>query len=281
MNFRKHLINLCFLPILCVIPLFGSVSCADAEASGLATDGYDYVKERVEELPENAKIAAPYIQEDLEILWHNVAGNVEVYAADLGIEEPPHPLAEANEFRDKLISGASFEELVAEVYENITPQDLRNMPSDDLKALNGILPFDVDLSTCGETLADVLNSLDIGQVSAVLRSEDGFHVIQLLNREGGRLRIGHVIFEIAPVSETTAPENDRASSDTPYEAAMKKMNWAMENYSAPASDEPYEVHSDESVQPEEELSALELAIRKLQAYIGHGYDVEVNEGNTE
>jgi hypothetical protein len=195
--------------------MFGMLACGNADqVAAKAGAGIQAAGKQISELPGSIRDASPYIKEDLERLWNQVAGDIEVYAQGLGIEEPSHQLAEANEAREKLISGESFEEVLRIARNELTKEDLENMPSSDLNVLNGILPFEIDLTKCGENLAEVLNSLDIGQVSAVLRSERGFHIIQLIDRNGGRVRIGHIMFEVDPAIET-APADESADEDTP------------------------------------------------------------------
>jgi hypothetical protein len=206
MKHTSPLINLCIIPIICILPIFSSTACSTDQASKVANNGAQMVQQNLSQLPENYRVAAPYIQEDLEKLWNNVAGGIEVYGEDLGVHTPTHALAAAKEARERLIAGTSFDDVVKKAQSELTTDDLKNMPTSDLSALDGILPFDIDLTTCGENLAEVLNNLDIGQVSAVLRSEAGYHLIQLINRDGGKVKIGHIIFQVDPtIADSAAP----------------------------------------------------------------------------
>jgi hypothetical protein len=201
MSIRRLYTSLCFIPFICVLPLFGMTACGGVRTSDTGTDSLSAVGQTLVNIHENARVAAPYLKEDLEKLWNNVAGGVQVYAEDLGVGEPPHELVQAEEARERLISGASLEEVLSRAATELTPEDLQQMPSQDLNVLNGVLPFEIDLTTCGENLAEVLNNLDIGQVSAILKSEAGYHLIQVVDRDGMRLKIGHIVFQVIPPAE--------------------------------------------------------------------------------
>jgi hypothetical protein len=216
MNYIKTLKH-CIIPFLCVLPMFGALACSQDVAVETTTQSMDQIGTAISDLPENARIAAPYLQEDLETLWYSITGNIEVAAQTIGVEEPSHPLAEAQEAREKLISGESFMEVARQAMTQLTKDDLEEMPTSDLGALNGVLPFEIDLESCGENLAEVLNSLDVGQVSAVLKSKVGYHLVQLIDREGGRLRIGHVVFEIDPPDDASQPDESDESEEVATE----------------------------------------------------------------
>ncbi len=207
MNSRKYLIDLCIIPFLCILPLFGLTACTSEEVTNATALGAETVGNSIADFPDNIRIATPYLQEDLETLWYTVSGSFEVAADTVGVGEPPHALTQARRVREKLISGATLEEVIAHAASRLTPEDLENMPISDLGALNGVLPFDINLESCGESLAEVLNSLDIGQVSAVLKSEVGYHIVQLIDRHGGSVRLGHVVFEVEPGTQV-AEQND-------------------------------------------------------------------------
>ncbi len=215
------LINLCFIPLICVLPLFGSLACSVVEASDIAADGVEAIGNGLSELPDNLREAGPYLQEDLEILWQEISDGIDTYAEEFGVQEPHHPLTRCREVRERLIAGESFNEVIRNAMNELTRDDLENMPISDLNALNRVLPFEVDLAECSGNLADVLNSLDIGQVSAVLRSEAGYHLIQLLDREGGQVKIGHVVFAITPAIEDEPEPEEEEAPDSLLEAISK------------------------------------------------------------
>jgi len=224
MNYIKA-IKHCIIPFLCVLPLFSIAACSQDVAIDTTTRSVEQIGTAITDLPENARIAAPYLQEDLEILWYSVTGNIEVAAQTIGVEEPSHPLSEAQEAREKLISGASFMEVARQAMTQLTEEDMEAMPVSDLGALNGVLPFEINLESCGENLAEVLNALDVGQVSAVLKSKVGYHLVQLIDREGGRLRVGHVVFEIDPDDDASQPEEPEkvATEYDPLEDAISRL----------------------------------------------------------
>jgi hypothetical protein len=206
-------------------------ACTADDASNIAANGAQYIGDSLRDLPENYQAAKPYLKEDLQNIWNKVAGGIEVCAEPLGISEPPHELAQAEEARELLISGASFDEVVNKATSELTTQDLEQVPSSDLSVLNGILPFDIDLTTCGENLAEVLNNLDIGQVSAVLQSEAGYHLIQLIDRDGAQVKIGHIIFQVDPtVAEQETPPTDQVAEATnPLTEAVERLAEALKN----------------------------------------------------
>ncbi len=223
--------------------MFGILSCSEQEALDTASLTLDTINDTISTLPENFEAAAPMLQEDLETLWYNVSGTVETYAHDIGVSEPEHPLADnsattdeplqlAEEAREQLISGTTFNELLATAAAHLTQNDLENIETTDINALNGILPFDVDLESCGENMAEVLNSLDIGQVSAILQSELGYHLIQVLDRNGGRVQIGHIIFEIDPqveLADESTDENLIAEETDPVQDAISRLAGILDN----------------------------------------------------
>ncbi|MFH1676581.1 MAG: peptidylprolyl isomerase, partial [bacterium] len=190
----------------------------------------NYVGQSVKELPRNFEAAAPYLKKDLEKTWNHVAGTMTVYGEQIGISEPSHPLAMAEEAREKLISGENFEEVVAEAQKELTTEDLKEVPSSNLAALNGVLPFEIDLAKCGGNLAEVLNSLDVGQVSAILKSKAGYHLIKLIDRDGAKVKIGHIVFEIKPETETAEePAVKDADAGGPLKEAIAKLTQAIAN----------------------------------------------------
>jgi len=228
MRLPNYAINLCLIPFICILPVFGLAACTGEQAANAAAYTVETIGQSVADLPENVRVAAPYMQEDLEKLWYSVSGTIEVAAQDIGVSEPPHMLARAQQCREKLISGASFAEVAAKVMSQVTPEDLQNIPSSDLGVLNGILPFEIDLESCGESLAEVLNSLDVGQVSAVLKSEVGYHLIQLIDREGGRVKIGHLVFEVVPATAVAdQPPPPTAEEPDPLQQALLKLARAL------------------------------------------------------
>jgi hypothetical protein len=203
-------------------------SCTAGQAAGTASKGAVQVGQAFSDFQENAKVAAPYLQEDLEKLWNTVAGNIEVYGADMnrGATEPT-ALVEAEQAREKLISGGSFADVVAKASTELSQDDLSKMPTSDLTALNGILPFDIDLSTCGENLAEVLKTLDIGQVSAILKSDAGYHLIQVIDRDGARFKIGHVVFLVDPNKDQTPASTKDAKVPDPMKEAIERLAEAL------------------------------------------------------
>ncbi len=230
MRLTRHFLYFCFIPFICVLAAFGLHACTAQQAADTAAGTIQTLGDRVADLPQNVNTAAPYMQQDLEKLWYDVAGTFEACGDNVGVSEPPHPLVEAEAAREKLIAGESFNEVVANATRELTPDDLKSIPSSDLEALNGVLPFEVDLESCGENLAEVLNSLDIGQVSAILKSKAGYHLIQLLDRDGVRVRIGHIVFEIKPADDVPEdePQEAAAAPMTPFDEAIAKLNKAIE-----------------------------------------------------
>jgi len=225
MKLSRTLINYCFIPILCVLPMCGLLSCTSQRALDTTSATFDMIGQSISDLPENVEAASPMLQKDLQNVWNRVAGQLEVVAEDAGLSEPPHPLAEAEQVRETLIAGASFNELLANASNNLETEDLQNINTGDIGSLNGILPFDIDLESCGENLAEVLNSLDVGQVSAVLQSEMGYHLIQLIDRNGGRIRIGHLVFEVEPTPELAEEPTDEkiAQEENPLQDAISQL----------------------------------------------------------
>lgn len=222
-------ISLCLIPLICLIPVFGLTACTVEEGAEVAADGMEVVGKSLAELPENLRLAAPYLQEDAETAWNGIAGSIEVYAEEFGVSQPTRALTECRRAREKLIAGASFSEVVAGAIRTLTPQDLKQMPPPDLSALNGILPFDIDLSECGDNLSEILNSLDVGQISAILRSEAGYHLIQLVDRDGARVRIGHVVFQVNPAIDSSQDEQpDVAEASDDLTDALAKLAGAIE-----------------------------------------------------
>ncbi len=217
MKSTRNPIFLCLIPLICVLPMFATMACTVDEAAMATEVGIESFGDQIAELPDTWRDASPYLQEDLERIWNRVAGEVEVYAEEFGVAEPMHPLEDAREARERLIAGESFNDVVRAAMSGLTRDDLEQMPVSDLDILNRVLPFDIDLTQCGESLADVLNALDIGQVSTILQSEQGFHIIQLIDREGGRLKIGHIVFEVNPAiqtAETEEPVDEEASGNS-------------------------------------------------------------------
>lgn len=229
MNSISNTIKTCIIPFLCVLPMFGTLACSQDVATETTTQSMEQIGTAITDLPQNARIAAPYLQEDLEKLWYSITGNIEVAAQTVGVEEPPHPLAEARQAREKIISGENFMEVARGAMSELTREDIETMPTEDLDALNGILPFEVDVESCGENLAEVLNSLDVGQVSAILKSKVGYHLVQLIDREGGRLRVGHVVFEIEPDADASQPEEPEkvAEENDPLRDAVSRLARAL------------------------------------------------------
>lgn len=231
MKTSRFPISLCILPFLCVLPMFTMTACTADDASNAAANGAQMVGDSLRNLPENYQAARPYLKEDLQNIWNNVAGGIEVCAEPLGISEPPHELAQAEEARELLISGASFGEVANKASSELTTQDLEQVPASDLSILNGILPFDINLTACGENLAEVLNTLDIGQVSAVLQSEAGYHLIQLIDRDGVRVKIGHIVFQVDPAvaDQETPPSEQVAEATDPLTEAVERLAEALKN----------------------------------------------------
>jgi len=217
MNTSTKAIKSVILPLLFIFPLMGIMACS----SDTTNQAFDRLGETIADIPENVETASPMIQDDLENIWADVSGQMEVYAAEIGLEEPSHPLADAQDARDKLISGTSFRDVVANASNEVTTEDLTGIHADELAGLNGILPFDIDITKCGETLAEVLNSLDIGQVSSILETEQGFHLIKLIDRDGARVRIGHLVFEIDPQLEEEPTVADQPEG---MDEAIAKLN---------------------------------------------------------
>lgn len=229
MKLSKYLINSIIIPFLIVLPMLSQIACTAEIAADTANGTLDDIGQSLTQLSGNVQSAAPYLQKDLEDLWLSVSGDIEVYAEEVGISNSSHPLAQAEDTRDKLIAGETFNEVLAKAANQLTTDDLENMPIHDLSALNGVLPFELNLDSCGENLAEVLNSLDIGQVSAILKSEAGFHLIQLLDRNGGSVRIGHVVFEVDPSEEVPeSPMDTTAKNPDPFDEAMNKLTRVLE-----------------------------------------------------
>jgi len=228
MKISRNVIKYCFLPFLVVLPIFGNLACSDSDqALDSASATLNEVGKRIVEFPENVETAAPYLKEDISTVWSNLSNQFETYTEDVTVanNSQPEQLQQAMETRDRLISGDSFSEVVDEAMSTLTTDDLENMPTSSLSSLNGVLPFEIDVETCGENLAEVLNNLDIGQVSAILQSEFGYHLIQVLDENGGSLRIGHVVFEIDPsedAAEESAPDMVAEEAD-PLQDAIAKL----------------------------------------------------------
>ena len=221
----NNLIKSIFLPFLFIFPLLGYIACTSDVSLRRTDNAFDTLGQSIADIPENVEAAAPMIQGDIKGLWADVSDQMVVYGEGIGISEPPHPLAEAEEAREKLISGASFREVVANAMGQITPDDLANIHSSELARLNGILPFEIDVNKCGESLAEVLNSLDIGQVSAVLQSSEGYHLIQLIDRNGANVRIGHLLFQVDPNANDQSQVSDKP---TGYDEAVEKLTKVLE-----------------------------------------------------
>lgn len=223
-------INACFIPFLCILPVFTLSACTVREMTDIASQSAQTIGTSLASFPENAKAAAPYLQEDLEKLWRNVSAGIEIAKSQVGIAEPPHELSEANKARELLIAGESIEEVARKASETLTEEDLKKIPSSDLKVLNGVLPFEIDLTTCGENLAEILNHLDIGQISAVLQSEAGYHLIKLIDRDGMKVKIGHVVFQVVPETDSSQPASvQEAELSDPMKEAVERLSKVLNN----------------------------------------------------
>lgn len=216
--------NLCLIPFVLLMPIFGGIACTVEEAAGATADALTVVGEGLSDLSINLKEAGPYIEDDLQAIWYDMSETIEPYHETIDPVHTPQALAQAQDTRDKLISGASWSDLVANAANQFTSEDFERINDGDYGALNGILPFEINVDSVGEDLAAVLNSLDIGQVSAILQSEVGYHLIQLLDEHGGQIRIGHVVFQIEPtLDESVAVREEVVAEADPVEEALNRL----------------------------------------------------------
>jgi hypothetical protein len=216
--------NLCLIPFVLLMPIFGGIACTAEEAAIATADTLAVVGEGITDLSTNLKEAGPYFKDDLQAIWYDMTGTIEPYHSTIDPVNTPEALAQAQDTRDKLISGANWSDLVMNAANQITSEDYKQINDGDYGALNGILPFEINVDSVGEDLAAVLNSLDIGQVSAILQSEIGYHLIQLLDEHGGQIRIGHVVFQVEPTLDEPAPEQEEVVAEAdPLEEALNRL----------------------------------------------------------
>jgi hypothetical protein len=217
MNFSKSIIKkFCIVPLIFLLPPLGGLACSTSAALNTTADVLNAAGDGINSMSDNIREEAPYIEQDLEAAWYDLAGTMgpAPVSADALTESPA--LAEAEEAREKLILGTSVSDLVTNATNMVTAEDIERIKNGDFGALNGILPFEIDVNSVGEDLAAVLNSLDIGQVSAILKSQAGYHLVQLLDENGGHIRIGHLLFQIDPGVEPSTDET--AVEETPADA---------------------------------------------------------------
>lgn len=216
--------NLCLIPFVLLMPIFSGIACTAEEAASATADTLAVVGDGITDLSMNLKEAGPFLQDDLQAIWYDVTGTIEPYHETVDPVHTPQALEQAQDTRDKLISGASWSDLVANAANQITPEDFERINNGDYGALNGILPFEINVDSVGEDLAAVLNNLDIGQVSAILQSEIGYHLIQLLEEHGGQIRIGHVVFQIEPTLDVPVEERDEVVAEAdPVDEALNRL----------------------------------------------------------
>ncbi|MCX6647233.1 MAG: peptidylprolyl isomerase [bacterium] len=222
----------CIVPLIFLLPPLGGFACTTTAALNTTADVLNAAGDGINAMSDNIREEAPYLEQDLEAAWYNLAGTMgpAPVSADPATASPA--LAEAQEAREKLISGSSVADLVANATNLVTAEDIERINNGDFGALNGILPFEINVNSVGEDLAAVLNSLDIGQVSAILKSQAGYHLIQLLDENGGNIRIGHLIFQVDPTAEPATNETagDETSTDTvptenadPFQQALDRL----------------------------------------------------------
>ena len=214
----------CIVPLIFFLPTLGGIACSTQAALNTTADALHAAGNGINTVSDNLREAAPFIEEDLENAWYNLTGNMsEIYETTDFAQNSP-ALAEAQEARDKLISGTSIAELVANASNLITTDDVERINNGDFGSLNGILPFEINVESVGEDLAAVLNSLDIGQVSAILQSEVGYHLVQLLDENGGQIRIGHLVFQVDPVEETVDEPVEEATATEELNPLQQAIN---------------------------------------------------------
>lgn len=225
MKLSTHTIKkLCLIPFVLLMPIFGGIACTVEKAAGATAEALTVVGEGLSDLSMNLKEAGPYIEDDLQAIWYDMSETIEPYHETIDPVHTPQALEQAQDTRDKLISGTSWSDLVANAANQFTSEDFERINDGDYGALNGILPFEINVDSVGEDLAAVLNSLDIGQVSAILQSEVGYHLIQLLDEHGGQIRIGHVVFQIEPtLDESVAVREEVVAEADPVEEALNRL----------------------------------------------------------
>jgi hypothetical protein len=223
MKLSKLIIKkLCILPLVILLPPLGTTACTAQKALNSAADVLKGAGDGMAIMSDSLREAAPSIQDDLENAWYRLSGDMREVPETVDLSQTPPALAEAQEARDKLISGASFADMVSNAASQVTAEDIERINSGDFGALNGILPFEIDVNSVSEDLAAVLNSLDIGQVSAILQSDAGYHLIQLLDENGGHIRIGHLLFQVDPVAGE--PTVEEPTIDEPGEEPAEELN---------------------------------------------------------
>lgn len=207
LNIKKF----CILPLIFLLPSLTGTACSTEAVVNSTADAFEAVGDGMGILSENLRESAPYIEDDLENAWYSLTGEMKEVPWTMDTAATPPELAQAQETRDKLISGANFGDLIANATNMITSEDIERINNSDFGALNGILPFEINVDSVGEDLAAVLNALDIGQVSAILESEIGYHLIQLLDDNGGHIRIGHMVFQVTPAGGVDEPVAEEPS----------------------------------------------------------------------
>jgi hypothetical protein len=224
--------NLCIVPLIFLLPPLGGLACTTQAALNTTADVLNAAGNGINAMSDNIREEAPYIEQDLEAAWYNLAGTMGPAPVSADPVTESTALAEAQEARDKLISGTNVSDLVSNATNLVTAEDIDRIKNGDFGALNGILPFEINVNSVGEDLAAVLNSLDIGQVSAILKSQAGYHLVQLLDENGGNIRIGHLIFQVDPgaepaadeaTAEDTSTETVPAENADPFQQALNRL----------------------------------------------------------
>lgn len=127
---------------------------------------------------------------------------VEYQIAHLFIAEPEVNRTKAQEIHDEIVKGLDFSAAVAQY-------------SQGAGAANGGLIGWRKVDSLPEIFANAVTDIEVGSISAVLESENGLHILKLVDRKGERIEIlqsnvRHILIE--------------AESDIAMRQAEKKLN---------------------------------------------------------
>ncbi len=106
--------------------------------------------------------------------------------------------------RARIVGGEAFEDIAREVSEDPTANR------------GGMLGW-FDRGDLDPDFQAAVDSLDFGQISAPVRTRFGYHLIEVLERDGSRFSVRHILVLIEP----TGPDLERAHKDA--EAALARL----------------------------------------------------------
>ena len=111
---------------------------------------------------------------------------MQITPSDESVEEA---FLKISEIKDQLDNGGDFAELARKYSED--PGSARN---------GGELGF-VSRGTLVKEFEETAFALEPGEISGIVQTQFGFHIIQLLDRQGERINVRHILIQLQPTQE--------------------------------------------------------------------------------